>query len=78
MVYDYMMPELMWKVNEVEMNSEFIFVKKKCASIHFCRVHKPGVPHGPASQQRLSPADNVVNDGQLMDQPKYLNKRIEG
>ena len=28
MVYDYMMPELMWKVNEVEMNSEFIFVKK--------------------------------------------------
>jgi len=27
-VYDYMMPELMWKVNEVEMNSEFIFVKK--------------------------------------------------
>jgi len=27
----------MWKVNEVEMNSEFIFVKK-CAAIHFAIV----------------------------------------
>ena len=26
-----------------------------------CRVHKPRVPHGPASQQRLDPAANMVN-----------------
>ena len=29
-----------------------------------CRVHKPGVPHGPASQQKLGPADDVANDAQ--------------
>jgi len=31
-----------------------------------CRVHKPRVPHGPASQQRLGPADNIVNNAQLL------------
>ena len=29
-----------------------------------CQVHKPGVPHGPASQQKLGPADDVANDAQ--------------
>ena len=43
-------------------------------------VHKPGVSHGPASQQKLGPADDVAddvaNDAQLMGQPKYLNKQV--
>ena len=43
-----------------------------------CRVHKPGVPHGLASQQRLGLADNVANDAQLLGRPKYLNDRPEG
>jgi len=43
-----------------------------------CRVHKPRVPHGLASQQRPGPADYVVNDAQLMGRPKYLNNRPEG
>ena len=43
MVYDYMMLELMWKVNEVEMNSEFIFVKKMCSySLRYCQLVKRG------------------------------------
>jgi len=25
-----------------------------------CRVHKPGVPNGPASQRKLDPADSVA------------------
>ena len=33
-----------------------------CVCKKRCRVHKPGVPHGPASQQKLDPADNVAND----------------
>ena len=37
-----------------------------------CRVHKPGVLYGPTSQQRLSPADDVANDAQLLGRPKYL------
>ena len=43
-----------------------------------CRVHKPGVPHGPASQQRLGLADNVANNAQLMGWPKHLNDMPEG
>ena len=43
-----------------------------------CRVHKPGVPHGPASQKKLGPTDNIANNAQLLGQPKYLNKRLEG
>jgi len=43
-----------------------------------CRVHKPRVPHGPASQQKLGPVDDVTNDTQLMGRPKYLNDRPEG
>ena len=43
-----------------------------------CRVHKPGVPHGQAFQQRLGPADNVASNEQLMGRPKYLNDRSEG
>ena len=39
------------------------------------RVHKPGVSHGPASQQRLGPADNVANDVQLLGRPKYLKRQ---
>ena len=27
-----------------------------------CRVHKPGVPHGPASQQGLGPTNNVASN----------------
>ena len=45
---------------------------------YICRVHKPGVPHGSASQQRLGPAENVTNDTQLVGRPKYLNDRPEG
>ena len=37
-----------------------------------CWVCKPGVPHGPASQQSLGPADNVANDAQLLGRPKNL------
>ena len=37
-----------------------------------CRVHKPGVPNGPASKQKLGLADNVANDAQLLGRPKYL------
>ena len=37
-----------------------------------CRVHKPEVPHGPASQQKLGPTDDVVNDAQLLGRLKYL------
>ena len=40
-----------------------------------CRVHKPGVPHGPASQQRIGPADDVANDAQLLGRPKKPNDR---
>ena len=43
-----------------------------------CRVHKPGVPHGPASQRRLSLVDDVVNDAQLLGQPKYLTTGQRG
>jgi len=43
-----------------------------------CQVHKPRVLHGPASQQKLGPADDVANDAQLLGQPKYLNDRPEG
>ena len=41
-------------------------------------VHKPRVPHGLTSQQRLGPADDVANNAQLMGWPKYLNDRLEG
>ena len=41
-------------------------------------VHKPGVPHGPASQQRLGLTDNVASNAQLMGRPKHLNDRPEG
>ena len=43
-----------------------------------CRVHKPGVPHGSASQQRLGPAGNIANNAQLTGRPNYLNDRPEG
>ena len=43
-----------------------------------CRVHKPEVPHGPASQQRLGLEDDVANNVQLMGWPKYLKDRPEG
>ena len=36
------------------------------------------VPHGPASQQNLGPADNVANDAQLLGRPKIPNDRPEG
>ena len=42
------------------------------------RVHKPEVHHGPTSQQRLGPIDNVVSNTQLMGWPKYLDDRPEG
>ena len=37
-----------------------------------CQVHKPEVPNGPASQQKLGLADNVANDAQLLGRPKCL------
>ena len=37
-----------------------------------CQVHKPRVPHGPASQQKLSLVDDIANDAQLLGQPKNL------
>ena len=40
-----------------------------------CRVHKPGVPHGPASQQKLSPADDVANDAQLLGRPEIPKRQ---
>ena len=43
-----------------------------------CWVHKPGVPHRPAFQQRLSPADNVANDAQTLgtaQKPKQKTRR---
>ena len=43
-----------------------------------CRVHKPGVPHGPAFQQKLGPADDVANNAQLLGQPKYLTTCQKG
>ena len=43
-----------------------------CLHVYLCRIHKPEVPHGPASQQKLSLADDVVNDAQLLGRPKYL------
>ena len=43
-----------------------------------CRVHKPGVPHGLASQQRLGPAGNIAKNAQLMGRPKYINNKAEG
>ena len=42
------------------------------------RVHKLRVPHGPASQQKFGPADDVANDAQLLGWPKYLNNTLEG
>ena len=48
------------------------------ATVKLCRVHKPGVPHGLASQQRLGPADDVRTTHKLLGQPKYLNDRLEG
>ena len=44
----------------------------------YCRVYKPRVPHGSASQQRLGPADDIANDAQLLGRPKYLNNCPEG
>ena len=49
-----------------------------CSQEYICRVHKPEVPHGPASHQRFGPADNIVNDAQLLAQPKYLNDWPKG
>ena len=43
-----------------------------------CRIHKPGVHHGPASQQKLNPADDVANDAQLLGRPKYLTTGHKG
>ena len=43
-----------------------------CRLCSMCQVHKPGVPHGPASQQKLGPVDNVANDAQLLGWPKNL------
>ena len=43
-----------------------------------CWVHKPEVPHGPASQQKLGLADNVANDAKLLGQPKYLTIDLKG
>ena len=43
-----------------------------------CRVHKPGVPHGLASQQRLGPTDDVANNAQtpgLAQIPKQQARR---
>ena len=44
---------------------------------HVCRIHKTGVPHRLASQQKLGPVDNVANDAQLLGRPKHLNDRPE-
>jgi len=41
---------------------------------YMCRVHKPGVPHGPASKQKLDPADDVANDAQTLG-PTKIPKR---
>ena len=38
----------------------------------WCRVHKPGVPNGSTFQQKLSPADGITNDAQLLGRPRYL------
>ena len=43
-----------------------------------CRVHKPRVSHGPAFQQKLSPADDVANNAQLLGWPKNLTIGQEG
>ena len=43
-----------------------------------CPVHKPRVPHGPTSQQKLGPADDVANDTQLLGQPKDLTTSQKG
>ena len=43
-----------------------------------CQVHKPGVPHGLASQQKLGLADDIVNDAQLLGWPKKTNDRPGG
>ena len=43
-----------------------------------CRVHKPRVPNGHASQQKLGPADDIANDAQLLGRPKKPNDRTEG
>ena len=42
------------------------------------KVHKSEVSHGPASQQKLSPADDVANDAQLLGRPKYLTTSQNG
>ena len=36
--------------------------------VHYyrCWVHKPGVPNGPASQQKHGLADVITNDAQLL------------
>ena len=63
-------------IHIIEVSPMIVMLMKICVVI--CRVHKPGVPHGPASQQRLGPAGNIVNDAQLLGQPKILNDRAEG
>ena len=50
----------------------------RCFGFAWCRVHKSGVPYGPASQQRLGPIDNVASNAQLVGRPKYLDDRSEG
>ena len=36
-----------------------------------CRVHKPRVPNGPASQQKLGSADDIANNAQFLGRPRY-------
>ena len=62
-------------IHIIEVSPMIVMLMKICVVI--CRVHKPRVPHGPASQQRLGPAGNIVNDAQLLGQPKILNDRPE-
>ena len=37
---------------------------------HSCRVHKPGVPNGPASLQ--NPAQQGRNDSTRLGRPRYI------
>ena len=47
-------------------------ISKVEMSQRYCRIHKPGVPNGPAFQQKLGPVDGITNDVQLLGRPRYL------
>ena len=55
-----------------KMRSRAAVGKSKKTSDDSYRVHKPGVPNGPASQQKFGPIDDVANDAQLLGRPKCL------